>query len=170
MTTTVESAKPLLEDHSVPDEDVKQLAQLLTAKLDELSKANASNSDLPTVMGAPIRPWINFVHTVGLPWAMLFGLCYWGVPYAKALLTVLGDMKTSQDSTTTSLNESKERLDKLDGHATKAMPLLEEATKAVPILQEIQRTTRDGVNQRKNDISNLRSDLNLERTQKDNGQ
>jgi hypothetical protein len=35
---------------------------------------------------AIVEPWLNLIHTVGLPWFIIAAICYYGIPYAKELL------------------------------------------------------------------------------------
>jgi len=90
-----------------------------------------TNTDLPTIpILGPLQPWINLIHTVGLPWVIIGLTAYYGIPYAKDIAAIAYQVKAEQA-------ETNKRMGVLDDHAQKAMPMLEEATKSIPLLQAI---------------------------------
>ena len=112
-----------------------------------------SNNVLPTlpVLG-PLQPWVNLVHTVGLPWVIIGVSIWYGIPFAKDISQQATELKESSKST-------NDRLNTLDDHAKKAMPLLEEATKAIPILNEILNTKKIEIKEHRDDINELKQGL-----------
>lgn len=113
---------------------------------------DAQGNELPTVFGQPIQPWINLVHVIGMPWVII-GLSVWyGIPFARDIAEKAGKVEAQQA-------ETNKRMDALDTHATKAMPLLEESVKAIPLLQSIAKTTKEGSAQRHRDLDGLKTEL-----------
>jgi len=112
---------------------------------------DAQGNELPTlpILGS-LQPWVNLVHMVGMPW-VLIGLSVWyGIPFAKDISDKAGRVEAQQV-------ETNKRMDALDNHATKAMPLLEESVKAIPLLQAISKSTKEGAVQRHKDLDELKS-------------
>lgn len=85
---------------------------------------------------AMAEPWVNLIHQIGMPWALLIGLCYFFYPIA---------------------NKSLETLNRLDNHANTAMPLLQKAAEAVPLLEELNRGQARATNQRHSDAIDLKA-------------
>lgn len=83
---------------------------------------------LPNEIPAIARPWINLIHTVGLPWVIIFLTAYWGIPFATDALKAQ--------------KQVIDQVDKLNKQAETAMPLLNKAVEAVPILEAIHRSNQ----------------------------
>lgn len=111
-----------------------------------------NGNQLPTVpiLGS-LQPWVNLIHMVGMPWVIIGLTAWYGIPFAKDIADKAGKVELQQ-------METNKRMDALDGHATKAMPLLEESVKAIPLLQAIHKATKDGAIQRHKDLEDLRTD------------
>lgn len=123
-------------------EDAEVRQQLLEAitKLNDRQDSPA----LPNVpVIGPLRPWINLVHVIGLPWFIIVVSVYYGVPYGKQALeqqlTLISEVKDNKETVTS-------KLDDLDKKA--------KVTNA--ILTQIQKVTIDSASQRHDDINELR--------------
>lgn len=100
----------------------------------------------------PLEPWINLIHTVGLPWVIIALSAYYGVPFAR-------DIAAKADAVAVGQAETNKRMENLEGQCNTAMPLLKDAVKAVPLLERIHDGLSDGAKQRHDDLRNLRSEL-----------
>lgn len=106
---------------------------------------DADGNELPVIPGVgPIKPWITLVHTIGLPWAII------GV-YVWLVRPVALDSVQMQKDTVVEMKELK-------AQAQEAMPMLKEATKAIPLLQSIHKATKEGANQRHQDLDDLKAE------------
>jgi hypothetical protein len=85
-----------------------------------------TDEQMPNEIPAFAKPWINLIHTVGLPWVMICLSAYYGIPFANDALNTQREVKASVDA--------------LNKRAEDAMPLLQKAVEAVPILEAIHRT------------------------------
>lgn len=111
------------------------------------SDGTGQSSKLPSLpFIGPIEPWINLVHTVGMPWVIIGLSAYYGVPFARSISETALAVSSQQQATNDSIRCLKEQ-------AEKAMPMLEEATKAIPLLRSI----KDSGNQRHQDLQDLKT-------------
>ena len=111
---------------------------------------DANGNELPNIPGlGPAQPWINLLHTIGMPWVIIALSAWYGVPFAK-------DIAQKAEAVRVNQAETNKRMDALDSHAQKAMPMLEEATKAIPLLRSIHQATKEGAKQRHEDIEDLK--------------
>lgn len=85
-----------------------------------------------------IEPWVNFFHMIGLPWFIIFIALYWVYPTAS---------------------KSLETLNRMNEHAEKAIPLLEQAAHAVPLLEQLNRSTIQSTRQRHADVEDLKASI-----------
>lgn len=111
-----------------------------------------NGNQLPTIpILGPMQPWINLVHMVGMPWVIIVLSVWFGIPFAKDIADTAKRVEVQQ-------TETNKRMDALDGHATKAMPLLERSVEAIPLLEAIHKTAKDGAAERHHDFKALGGD------------
>ena len=57
---------------------------------------DSQGNELPTLpFIGPMQPWINLVHTVGMPWVIIVLSAYYGIPFAKDISNVAEAMKNN---------------------------------------------------------------------------
>lgn len=84
--------------------------------------------EYPVIMGQRTEQYINLIHKIGLPWALLGALVWYVMPYAKTALNKIDEVTIGVNT----LNE----------HARTAMPMLEKVSAAIPTLEEVERNQR----------------------------
>ncbi len=112
----------------------KEGGQDLSSGQSEPQLPQSKNLPVPAVA----EPWLNLIHQIGMPWALLIGLCWFFYPIAV---------------------KSLDTLNKLDSHANRAMPMLEKATDAIPLLEQLNRQTSQAARQRHNDLTEIKANI-----------
>lgn len=70
-----------------------------------------TDEQMPNEIPAWVKPWINLLHTIGLPWAMIVLSAYYGVPFATDSLKTLKGVSDKMDAAVTKVDSLSSKVD-----------------------------------------------------------
>lgn len=70
-----------------------------------------TDEQMPNEIPAWIKPWINLLHTIGLPWAIIVLSAYYGIPFANDSLITLKAVSTKMDDVVSKVEKVSSKVD-----------------------------------------------------------